>query len=224
MSCQWTRDRLDAWIDGELTAEDAEAVRAHCDACDGCGQLAADLRRIVTDAARLPREVEPAHDLWPGIADGLEQSKVVGGSFGSAGSPLRRVVPWLAAAAVVILAVALAYRFGQSNGRSLVAAATPTPANLAPVTYGPIVSDVASELRDVRDALMIQLEERRHTLDPMTLQVIDDNLKIIDDAIARITTALGEDPGNPTLSRQLVFAYRQQIDLLRRAAEAPREL
>jgi hypothetical protein len=84
--------------------------------------------------------------------------------------------------------------------------------------------DVELELQEVRDDLRARLDLRRDDLDPATLRVIDDNLALIDRAIERISNALESDPGNARLTRQLVFAYRQQIDLLRRTTEVPLEL
>ena len=47
------------------------------------------------------------------------------------------------------------------------------------------------------------------------------NLQLIDEAMATIATALGDDPGNELLQRQLVSTYRRQIALLERAVLLP---
>ncbi len=59
--CRQTQPRLYAYLDGELPAEDQEAVEAHLAACPGCRELAArerEFRRRVLGA--LPREAAPA--------------------------------------------------------------------------------------------------------------------------------------------------------------------
>ena len=60
-------------------------------------------------------------------------------------------------------------------------------------------------------------------MSPETLRTVDDNLRVIDEAIERISSALVDDPLNPRLANQLASAYRRQIDLLQRANRLPAE-
>ena len=50
------------------------------------------------------------------------------------------------------------------------------------------------------------------------------NLKVIDDAMEKIAEALGEEPGNEFLMKQLAAAYRRQINLLETAVRLPAEV
>jgi hypothetical protein len=61
-------------------------------------------------------------------------------------------------------------------------------------------------------------------MSPETQRVVDDNLKLIDGAIVRITVALADDPLNPRLANRLAGAYRTQIELLQRATALPAEI
>lgn len=45
-ACEAARDRLDAWLDGELAAPAADALQAHLDACAGCRDELALARRL----------------------------------------------------------------------------------------------------------------------------------------------------------------------------------
>jgi hypothetical protein len=61
-------------------------------------------------------------------------------------------------------------------------------------------------------------------MSPHTQRVVDDSLRLIDEAIARISVALVDDPLNPKLANQLAGAYRTQIELLQRATALPAEI
>ena len=62
------------------------------------------------------------------------------------------------------------------------------------------------------------LAEDRGRLDSTTVRVIEQNLAVIDRAIADARRALAADPGNPYLSTYLAHTMRRKIDLLRQAA------
>ncbi|HSO22427.1 MAG TPA: hypothetical protein VLT81_05945, partial [Chondromyces sp.] len=72
-----------------------------------------------------------------------------------------------------------------------------------------------------RQELLEVLQGRSGELTPETLEVVVHNLEVIDEAMARIALALDSDPGNELLQRQLIAVYRQQVDLLQRAAMLP---
>jgi hypothetical protein len=77
---------------------------------------------------------------------------------------------------------------------------------------------------DTRTELLDALEARKHELSGETMEVVMDNLLLIDQAMDRIAEALGEDPENEFLMKQLAGAYRRQIDLLQRAVRMPAEV
>ena len=62
------------------------------------------------------------------------------------------------------------------------------------------------------------LEADRGTLDTTTVRIIEQNLAVIDRAIADARRALAADPGNAYLNAHLAGTMRRKIDLLRRAA------
>jgi hypothetical protein len=72
------------------------------------------------------------------------------------------------------------------------------------------------------DAAVVDLEKAlkqgRGRLDAATVEVVEHNLQIIDQAIAQAREALAADPANTYLSGHLVEARRRKLDLLRRAA------
>jgi hypothetical protein len=65
------------------------------------------------------------------------------------------------------------------------------------------------------------VNRRRTQLDPVTLGVIERNLKVIDDAIAQCRSALARDPASRFLIESLDEALGTKVQLLRTAAMLP---
>ncbi len=219
MNClEWT-DRFDDYLDGRLNTTEAEDLQAHIAGCRSCAGELESIRKLRDLAATLPRSLEPPRDLWPGIETRISATKVVRGGFG------RRAILAAAAAVVIVSSVVTAYFIGRSQ--ALVATAEPA----AVVESGPSEVLLASfeglgvdNYLDTRTVLLDALEARKHELSGETMEVVMDNLLVIDQAMDRIAEALGEDPENEFLMKQLAGAYRRQIDLLQRAVRMPAEV
>jgi hypothetical protein len=65
------------------------------------------------------------------------------------------------------------------------------------------------------------VERRRTQLDPVTIGVIERNLKVIDDAIAQCRLALTKDPASRYLMESLNNALENKVQLLRTATMLP---
>jgi hypothetical protein len=164
------------------------------------------------------RDELPSRDLWAGIATRIQQQPA---------KTTRQVaftLPQLALAASLLIAVAsgLTYLAATRTPANTTAASGPViqayglpddqtggqivPANFADAQYNAAVSDLEKVLRDDRDRL-----------DPRTVQIIERNLKAIDDAINEARAALNEDPANPYLNSHLADARQRKLDLLRHA-------
>jgi hypothetical protein len=219
MNChEWT-DRIDDFLDGRLDATELEDLQAHLAGCPSCTAELASIRELRDLAAALPGSLEPAHDLWPGIEAQISETKVVRGRFG------RRALLAAAAAIVIVSSVVTAYFIGRSQ------AVVVTAESPAIVASGPSEVLLASfeglgvnNYLDTRNELLDALEARKHELSGETMDVVMDNLLLIDQAMDRIAEALGEDPENEFLMKQLAGAYRRQIDLLQRAVRMPAEV
>ncbi len=64
--------------------------------------------------------------------------------------------------------------------------------------------------------LQSALDQRRSTLDSSTVRVVEQNLAIIDKAIADARTALATDPSSQYLNTYLASTMRRKVDFLRR--------
>lgn len=72
MNCREAMLKMDDWLDGELSSDEAERVRAHVESCAACTAEVASRRSLHEAVAALPRDVEPDLDLWSSIAPRLE--------------------------------------------------------------------------------------------------------------------------------------------------------
>jgi len=223
---QWT-DQLSDYLDDELSEAERAAVEAHLGECAECSKTLGSLRRIVAEAASLtPRP--PENDLWPGVAVRLAQPRRI--SF---------TIPQLAAASLLLAALSggavVLLLGGGPTGRSQTATnpggTAEAPGVEAARPAGALSEDIGSDSGlaaavNVADAqydeavaeLERALEEGRGRLDATTVSVVEQNLSIIDLAIAEARGALMADPSNGFLSGHLIEARRRKLDLLRRAA------
>ena len=222
---QWT-DQLSDYLDDELSGAERATLEAHLAECADCARTLGSLRRIVAEASSL-QPCPPENDLWQGIAVRTVQQRRI--SF---------TIPQLAAASLLLAALsggAVVLLLGGSNGRSQTAQDQAAAAAPAPDDSQPALRSVSAELGsdtglaiavNVADAqydeavaqLERALEEGRGRLDATTVSVVEQNLSIIDLAIAEARGALMSDPSNGFLSGHLVEARRRKLDLLRRAA------
>lgn len=204
---------------------------SHRAACAECTALWAELDAISAQAARLPL-LQPSRDLWHGIEARIGGAVVA--ASGAEDAP-RSIRPFLsnqflrlAVAASLLVAVTsgVTWQLATRGALSLDAAA---PADLA----SGVDSETAEELHlasfqssvqsmdDEIKALEVIVADRRSTLDPRTISILEDNLKVIDKAIAESRAALVADPASRFLSEQFTRAYSSKLTLLRDAATLP---
>jgi anti-sigma factor RsiW len=213
-------DQLSDYLDGELEPAAHDAVETHLASCADCTKVLNELRSVVNAAQSLPAR-EPSANLWEGISAGITRT------------PAQRIaiisrrrfsftVSQLAAAAVLLIAVSgwIALRVLPA-GNELADSRIETTDD----AYDRLpVSDLAAARFDdpgydaaVAD-LKATLEESRAALDPATVQVVEDDLLIIDQALDEARRALARDPANDYLTEHLVETKRRKLDLLRYAA------
>jgi hypothetical protein len=227
ISDPWTA-KLSEYIDGELSDSERAALERHLLACPACSSTLAGLVRVVERARALP-DRPPATDLWTGIAARIAETPGQAQPVDSrARIPRRRwafTLPQLAAAALVI-AVASGggvWLAARHQASAPAVAAGPPLAGPAPVGGPATTPALPAALGEARyDAAVADLERvlqaGRGTLDTSTVRIIEQNLALIDRAIADARRALAADPGNAYLNAHLAQTMRRKIDLLRQAA------
>jgi anti-sigma factor RsiW len=208
MSDQWT-DRLSEYLDGDLAEPDRAALEAHLDTCPDCADTLAGLRRIVMRARSLD-DRQPDGDLWSGVAERIGVA------------PRRRriafSVPQLLAAGVALAVLSGGGAWLLHPDPAGVAAVQPTPAPAGPVQVATVGTATARGYDAAVDDLERVLAEGRGRLDTATVRVLEQNLAIIDRAIAQARRAVAADSSNLYLNSHLAETMRRKIDLLRQAA------
>ena len=201
MTCAELRLRFDDYVRGRLSDAEAAALESHLESCAACEALLGSEAAPVEAIRSLPRAVSPREDLWPGIGVRLAPREPA----------LRRrvAVPrWvLAAAAALLVAV--------SSGATalLLNRETSRPPALPSSRLAALEAEYISATQDLAGAL----ERARSRLAPETLASIEKSLGLIDAALEESRQALARDPGNEGLRMLVVAAWRQKVDLLRRA-------
>jgi hypothetical protein len=85
-----------------------------------------------------------------------------------------------------------------------------TPASPGEVAYG-----------DEIQRLQAIITQRRRQLDPATVAIIEQSLKVIDAAVKQSRAALARDPGSGFLADQLNHALEKKVELMRTVALLP---
>jgi hypothetical protein len=80
----------------------------------------------------------------------------------------------------------------------------------------PAFAEAEREYQRAAAELMAALDTRRASLSPGTTAAIDENLRVIDTALAEIRAALERDPASPRLGRMLTSTHEKKIEALRR--------
>ena len=221
-------EQLGPFLDGDLSEAERAAVERHLAVCDHCLAEIEALRDLASGARALPREVEPSRDLWPEIA------ARIGGSERSPREPLAlharpawravagtRVLRIAAAIALVVASSAITARVLRSPDELTTLArqtVAPSEATTAVAAFAP----TEREYRMAVDALTLELAARRRSLSPETIATVEENLRIIDQAIGEATAAMQSDPGGSEIPLILSGVYRQKVDLLEDAVELAR--
>lgn len=223
MTCAEVDFRLDDYLDGALSEREFQEFELHLAGCDSCHEQERRLRALLAQASALPRELPPAHDLWPGIAARLDRR----GSLPFAWR-LPALSGWLpatlAAAAAVALAFAWLGRAGRMADEPRQTTAAPSglarPAGLAPEPNAMLETE--HEYAQATSALLAALQERRPPLAPETLRAVERDLQLIDAALAEIRRALAQDPASGPLNHLLASTHQKKVKALQRVEKLSR--
>ena len=225
-----TDGELQDLSDGLLARAERERIEHHLAVCQSCTDSLAVIESLKADALLLRVDCEPPADEWQAIASRLSERSPAGSRsepapvVGTAASRPRALPTNLRVAAGVVLALGLGAgaalivdRAGTDPSESVGASRPGAPAlgagdgaelvRTLEEAYGPSITEL-------QDALALG----RDQLEPETLAVIEENLGIIEAALARARAAIDADPSAPAVTRSLDSLYRAKIQLLRTVA------
>ncbi len=205
--------KLNAWVDGELSPDEVQVFEAELAANPALKQEAELLQQLLADAKDLPREIQPDHNLWQGIAKQIEApAENLHGN--------NRMV-WfssvIAVAAMVLLAISLFYQVmptQQNGGRAGDPVDELAAGSLA-------LREADGQYLKARNELMKSITDRETPLSETTMAVLDENMAIIDGAVGEIRQAMLEDPNNPRLLDMFMATRSKELALLEDMVRLP---
>ena len=233
---------LSAWFEGDLGLAERRAVDLHLRECLRCAKIVRDIEAIRSDAASLT-PLEPARDLWDGIAARIEAPVIELPARQAPFAAPRRRMWQMAAAAVLLMAVSsgVTYLIANSDQRTAISeqvavdgantstpvASVVVPSRRTPAPTGspvlvrnePVPADVMYDLEIGR--LRKILDERKGDLDTGTVSAVEKSLKAIDRAILDARQALANDASSQFLNEQLNKSLEKKLGVLRRVALMP---
>jgi hypothetical protein len=214
-TCPQPPETLSAFVDGDLSTTEAQAVRAHLAACPQCTLSIGELTGMVAAARGLERP-EPPPSLWPAVE----------------GAMARHERPWwlslrlfgsgALAGAVAVSVVAL----GLASWRTHRATA-PVMGPVVPVAAAstdPLLNEAEAEFASAAAAYERSIEKLRGLLareeprwSPAERARCTERLAQLDDAIATSRELAHRSPGDTVGNEQLFAAYQQKIAFLAEA-------
>ena len=209
MNCPQDDMLLDDLVDGELDQASRLPLERHLAGCERCREEVDRRRRLQAAIDRLPREIAPGEELLDGIrrqALAAERAAPTLRSFAAQS--------WVAAAAAVLLVGVIAFLAGRQGRETVLPTADSAMLagqslpdyRLAEVQYQKATATLLAELDRVRDQLP-----------PESLAAVEENLRIIDQAIAEVHAALDLEPGSGKDGHLLAALHKKKLDTLWRA-------
>ena len=236
-----TLDHAEAWellndyVDEALPEAQKVAVERHLKGCRTCRHEIDRLHELIQQAASLAQEIEPQRDLWPGVAAAVRGEAPQNGrgplrrfterfirSFGSRRTIWPTALATATAVVVVLLVTSDRQDAGDSAGRSQAEAASaegatvqelPDPAAVA------LIQALEAECRQGDHELMMLASAGEEGQGAGILDVISENLRMVNQAVAEAHQAWTADPNCPGLVRLLTAAYRAKAILQGRAVD-----
>ena len=203
MNCDYTRDRLDAFVAGTLDPAERDLVRAHVESCTEC---AADLEAaqfMAPRTAALPREAPADPALWAGIEARLEPRN----------RQYTRTIRVLALAAALLLAVAAGWWLRGLATRDSRLATDSQVTRAEPLPFETEVASLRAAMNDLEKALVVD-----GRLPAPLSESFKRDLRTLEAAITEASAALRADPTNDAVRELYRAAFRRKLEALRRAA------
>lgn len=172
---------------------------------------------LLAQVSRLPQDVAPSRELWPGIAARLPEPGRA--PVRSLSWPIAFAAVFLVAAISALLTWGLIREPAPVASESMLAGRAPAQAVPLPVRYG-LNSALGEAQLAARDELLIPFRQRLADLSPETRRTVVANLAVIQRAANEIDAALAQDPASGLLHGLLLGAYQQELQLYSRVVAA----
>jgi hypothetical protein len=205
-------EELNDYVDELLAEQRAVTLRAHLMDCTECGDTVDQINDLRAAARALPRSQTPPADVWSGI-----RAATIDNTTAQRKRVLWQMRYQLAAAAVVLLMVASSLTWWIASQRRPVTVVQAVPAgHIDLAAYRIAEADYTQAAAD----LMKVLEQRRERMDTAVVRSVEENLRVMDDAIRKARAALLSDPANHDVAAILAATQESKLRMLRRAVGA----
>lgn len=190
-------ERLSAYVDGDLDADDAADVERLLRESEEARTEVDELRRmkaVARDSTEGPRT-----DLWPAIVEELQREPIAANDSG------RRTLLTITAIAAALL---LAFYLGRSQ--------TPEPAvaNVAPAPLSEQLAGARAAYGAAIDRLLEESEQAAERLSPETRAQLAQSLATVDRAIRETEAAMKAAPEDPFGHETLLALYEEKVRIL----------
>jgi hypothetical protein len=180
--------------------------------------------RRVKGIGELPRDIPPARDLWPKIAEAIQADL----SMKAVPDTRRRTGWWpavglAASVALVAVGVFIGKNFKPDEAQTLAGTQT-----LAPVADGGDSGMVKASLREAayqkqRDQLWKEVQVKLNSMPPAEREKVGKSLATLKKSIQEIQDALGHDPANALLQELLVTTSQEEMRVLTTVRDSGRQ-
>jgi len=229
-------ERLNAFADESIDPPDRADVERHLASCASCRQTVADLREVLRAAGALELR-EPPVRAWSRIERAIRLEAESRRSTQNPQNPqkfersgerdalrVQRVLrstwlPWLAAAAALVLATVVGLRYAPPRGSDDTSANAPAAGTQ--IAAGDSAQSVEAELREAEthyENAIKGLEQianaEKNELDPRTAATLQKNLAVIDQAIGESRAAMRSQPSSEPAQQSLIENFKTKIRLL----------
>jgi anti-sigma factor RsiW len=201
---------LSEYVDRTLGRDEHAQVARHLETCDACRQLVDDFREIARAAAALD-PVLPPQRVWSRIEKEIGDDRVRGTNAGRPGA--RAISPswtWLAAAAVLVLAVFIGVRFAPSTA--------PDPGIGADASAAEAIE---AELRLAEEHYQKAINgleriasDENAAFDAGASATLQKNLAVINQAIDESRAAVRSEPASQQAQHSLIENFKTKLALL----------
>jgi hypothetical protein len=204
---------LNEYVDGTLGRDERADVARHLETCGACRQLVEELREIARAAAALDPLTPPAR-VWTRIERELRTNprganRATASLHPSPSTGSYRWT-WLAAAAVLLLAVFIGVQFRPTSstvpdsvaGDSTAAEAIEAELKLAEEHYQKAISGLE------------RIASETTAIDPDTAATLQKNLAVINQAIDESRAAVRDEPASERAQYSLIENFRTKLALL----------
>jgi hypothetical protein len=217
---------LNDFIDGTLGAAERLEVEQHLAGCAVCRQTVDDLREMLRAIGEMEPREAPVR-AWSRLERAIKMERENAGAAGARGiasfedahhhgsrPALSPWMPWLAAAAALMLAVTIGMRYMPARHVDIAQEKAPAAAGEAAMSVETELRQAEAHYENAIKGLEAIANSEQSELDPRTAATLQKNLAVIDQAISESRAAVRAQPASEPAQQSLIDGFKTKIGLL----------